>query len=1030
MWIISSKGDTIAWDSSLLSPSSNTVIYYDSTSQTFKASLITSAMLAEDRVRIGGDTMTGTLALPELQLLPNELSFRQISVQPDPGYIPEGDVPAAMYYTGAPSSAYQVNFGSEEDPFYVDFYSASGAVQVFSQDGTSYDVGGSGHAGNSGDVAIRTGAGGGGDTVGGSSGSLSLLTGPAGTGTGGVGEVGWIYANPGPGNVYNDGEGFSSPAHIIIRGNNAAAGYGGTTGGNSYIYGGSGETLGRTVLGFEPFGAYVSEVHVGYNGASMGNYTLHNWNNLYNSGLVYTDQLLATNLTANTAVYADGSQILASSTTTATELGYVHGVTSSIQTQLNGKQATGNYITALTGDVTASGPGSVAATIAAGAITNAKVSSSAAIAYSKLNLAGSIVNADISTSAAIVDTKLATIATAGKVSNSATTATSSNTVSTIVSRDGSGNFSAGTITASITGHASLDLPLTGGTLTGPVTMNASGASLILNDTLSSSLFRMYYANTSTNRLDIAQSDGNSRIYSLKAAGGTQLDLNSYPSDGTSNSTIRINRDTNTTGAVSTNFYQGNGTTNLYAIISHNTAGGNTIFNGNSQNIDYVIKGQTDANTFYLDASADSLGIGIGAPLAKLHVLKASSAAETEVIRIDNSGTGSGTAATMKFFLGGSQQSAIRSKFTSAGALEFIAGTGSTAQMTLASTGAVTIAGLGTGLVHSSSVGLLSSSLVVNADVSSSAAIDWTKMAALTSGRIPYVSSGSLTTSSNLNYDGTNFALGAAINSFYTFYASGTAHQFEVTGSSTSSKFRLLDNAVGDAMIYYEGSTKYIGLDPGGHGGKVGIGTYAPTEALHLAQGNFLHERSASGATVTSTLSNTSNTASSKANHIIKVAGSTADDAWTTWSVNGVTNWSMGIDNSDSDKFKLSRSATLGTSDVLTFTNNSMGGTGSISWLLDSSTNQSSTWYGTDTPSDPIFKIQTNSSGFGFGYVSVGETGGYKFRALTECIIPYDTSTVPTLTENGSIKVGPATGGDGIFFRSGGVTYYVNYTGSV
>jgi hypothetical protein len=66
----------------------------------------------------------------------------------------------------------------------------------------------------------------------------------------------------------------------------------------------------------------------------------------------------------------------------------------------------------------------------------------------------SIVNADINASAGIVDTKLATIATAGKVSNSATTAVSTNTASAIVSRDSSGNFSAGTITAALTGTAS------------------------------------------------------------------------------------------------------------------------------------------------------------------------------------------------------------------------------------------------------------------------------------------------------------------------------------------------------------------------------------------------------------------------------------------------------------------------------------------------------------------------------------------------------------------------------------------------
>jgi hypothetical protein len=54
--------------------------------------------------------------------------------------------------------------------------------------------------------------------------------------------------------------------------------------------------------------------------------------------------------------------------------------------------------------------------------------------------AGVIVNADINASAGIVDTKLATIATAGKVSNSATTATNANTASAIVARSAAGNF--------------------------------------------------------------------------------------------------------------------------------------------------------------------------------------------------------------------------------------------------------------------------------------------------------------------------------------------------------------------------------------------------------------------------------------------------------------------------------------------------------------------------------------------------------------------------------------------------------------
>jgi hypothetical protein len=82
-------------------------------------------------------------------------------------------------------------------------------------------------------------------------------------------------------------------------------------------------------------------------------------------------------LTVSTVLVTDSGGHIGSSTTTSTELGYVHGVTSAIQTQLNAKQATGNYITALTGDVTASGPGSSAATLAA--TSNATLTSLSAL---------------------------------------------------------------------------------------------------------------------------------------------------------------------------------------------------------------------------------------------------------------------------------------------------------------------------------------------------------------------------------------------------------------------------------------------------------------------------------------------------------------------------------------------------------------------------------------------------------------------------------------------------------------------------
>jgi hypothetical protein len=164
--------------------------------------------------------------------------------------------------------------------------------------------------------------------------------------------------------------------------------------------------------------------------------------------------------------------------------------------------------TALSGDVTVSNTGVTA--IGTGVIVNADVNASAAIAHSKLATltagqvllgnasnvptatavtgdvtissggvtaigAGVIVNADINASAAIADTKLATIATAGKVSNSATTATSANTVSAIVARDGSGNFSAGTITASLAGNAAT--VTTNANLTGDITSVGNATSI-------------------------------------------------------------------------------------------------------------------------------------------------------------------------------------------------------------------------------------------------------------------------------------------------------------------------------------------------------------------------------------------------------------------------------------------------------------------------------------------------------------------------------------------------------------------------
>jgi hypothetical protein len=75
---------------------------------------------------------------------------------------------------------------------------------------------------------------------------------------------------------------------------------------------------------------------------------------------------------------------------------------------------------------------------------------------------------------AISDIYLSTISTAGKVANSATTATNANTANAIVARDASGNFSAGTITAALSGNASTATTATNATNTA-ITANSTNA---------------------------------------------------------------------------------------------------------------------------------------------------------------------------------------------------------------------------------------------------------------------------------------------------------------------------------------------------------------------------------------------------------------------------------------------------------------------------------------------------------------------------------------------------------------------------
>jgi hypothetical protein len=236
-------------------------------------------------------------------------------------------------------------------------------------------------------------------------------------------------------------------------------------------------------------------------------------------------------LTMNTVPYMDASHILTSSLVTPTELGYVHGVTSSIQTQLNAASpmtTLGDIIyggssgtpTRLAGNNTTSqkflvqtGNGSISAApswaiIAGSDLPNPSsstlggIESIAAVSHKWINtistsgvpnltqpdftdLSGNLATAQLPTAqtwptsgtvqattpnnhgvlvsgSAAIATVIAPDASTSKVLKSGGTSADpswlayddGNTASTLVARDGSGNFSAGTISAALTGTAS------------------------------------------------------------------------------------------------------------------------------------------------------------------------------------------------------------------------------------------------------------------------------------------------------------------------------------------------------------------------------------------------------------------------------------------------------------------------------------------------------------------------------------------------------------------------------------------------
>lgn len=242
--------------------------------------------------------------------------------------------------------------------------------------------------------------------------------------------------------------------------------------------------------------------------------------------------------------------------------------------------------------ITSGDTGTVTNTMLAGSIANAKLAnSSVTINGSAVSLGGSITVTATATNALTIGSYL----TGGSYNGSAAVtiaadATSANTASKLVARDGSGNFSAGTITATLNGNASTATTATTATNWGAYgAVPAAGTS---------------FGNANT----IGRSDANGYTY-----------FNYINSNTSNNENPGISQIITTNG--SDNFYRKSSISHLTSAVQSNASGtwGISIsggLTGTQPNLGYSVSGQ---NIDYAGQGGPQvLGQGSGASMMSFH----------------------------------------------------------------------------------------------------------------------------------------------------------------------------------------------------------------------------------------------------------------------------------------------------------------------------------------------------------------------------------------------------------------------------
>ena len=259
------------------------------------------------------------------------------------------------------------------------------------------------------------------------------------------------------------------------------------------------------------------------------------------------------------------------------------------------------------------------------------------------------------------------------------------------------------------------------------------------------------------------------------------------------------------------------------------------------------------------------------------------------------------------------------------------------------------------------------------------------------------------TPGNYHADADNLVLYGSGNSGMTI-ASGTSNTGNIwfadgTGGVGEYQSRIQFNHDGNTLMFAIGDTEIMRFLSSGN---VGIGTTSPDNQLDVVT---------STGDVIAAVRSTSNTSGHDAVFLANVAGTSAGDPMMRFNIDNVGAWTIGADNTDSDKFKISGlSSVLGTNDRLVIDTSGNVGIGHSSPEVKLQVMGNTTISGSDASALDLFVRNTHGTGLARMIAQSNNT------SMNAQLVADDA--------NDYAYVGSSTGGSKfIYFKSGTDAYF-------